>query len=729
MGGNWWADFWRNDIGVNVIPADSVKKKPLVEWTNDSKGDWQVEPISQEIHDEWKSNGMFEKGLAIICGQVFHNNEHLNKWLNGIDSDNRLGTEKICPGGVKQAAVITLVEQHDDKEKVHIYFYTERPIQSKVANDGKGGKVPQLEIKSGGKFLLYCAGGNHKDGSAIEIVGANCVKTVDAEALETRIDGICKEYGIPYLVNGNATSGKSIQEISKKGFVVHEGENRSLHILRYLDSKKAYNSDFGEEVMFALAMQFNNEHCDPPYPKKKIWELVIQSKTWIESQQGEGKIVVRSNENLKLDEYVIAKRLRELYNFKTLEKTKEILFWRAGKYREGGEEIISKRSRRIALGVRQVHIAEIKAIIRDETGYLSRDEFDKESYIVNMKNITFNLKTGEKEEYSPDYLSRVQVPIFYDPKAMCPRFNKFLSTSLDGDRRKIRIIWEMIALCFIKDNNLIEKGFMHTGMGSNGKSILFGIIIAMLGLENISSKTIQSLEKNRFALSGLEGKLANICPEVGGTKISSTEKIKGVISGDPLEGEKKGKDPYPFIPFATLIFSANEIPEVSDGSDGFARKFELIRWEKQFYGKDRDNSVKTIKNSPSELSGIFNKLVPIAKELLQTQKLKYESTVADVRLQWLAQSDSVQRFLDNNTKRKPDGACSIANVSANYHTFCKDKGLTPVSSAQFNKKMEKNGFARSQKRINGNPIKVWLGFELCDKPDTKQTTFGDEDDV
>jgi len=723
---NDWADYWFFEVGVNVIPADSVQKIPLVKWKEDPSGNWQVEPIPLKLFEEWKGKELFKKGMAVVCGEVFRG-ENKGKWFNGIDCDNKLGIEKMCPSGVKVIAGFTILEQHANKEKCHIYFYTERPIQSKSGNDGKEGTVPQIEIKSGGKFLLYCAGGNHKDGSTIEIVGVKQVKTVDAQALEERIESICKEYEIHYLVNGNVSQDKSIQEISKKDFVIHEGENRSLHILRYIDSKKAYNSDFGEEVMFALAMQFNNEHCVPPYSEKKVRELAVQSKTWIESKQGENEIIVRPNENLKLDEYIIAKRLRELYNFKTLEKTNEILFWRNGKYREGGEEIISKRSRRIALGVRKVHIAEIKAIIQDETGYLSRDEFDKENYMVNLKNCRFNLKTGERKDHSPDYLSRVQAPIFYDPKAMCPRFNKFLSTSLGGDRKKIRLIWEMIALCFIKDNNLIEKGFMHTGMGSNGKSVLFGIIIAMLGLENISSKTIQSLEKNRFALSGLEGKLANICPEVGGGKISSTEKIKGVISGDPLEGEKKGKDAYPFIPFATLIFSANEIPEVSDGSDGFARKFELIQWSIQFYGTNRDNSIKTIKNSPNELSGIFNKLIPIAKKLFETQKLTYESTVADVKLLWLAQSDSVQRFLDSNTKTKSDGVCSIASVSANYHSFCKNNGLTPVSSTEFNSKTETNGFERSLKRINGNPIRVWLGFELYDKQDTKQTTFVDED--
>ena len=217
--------------------------------------------------------------------------------------------------------------------------------------------------------------------------------------------------------------------------------------------------------------------------------------------------------------------------------------------------------------------------------------------------------------------------------------------------------------------------------------------------------------------------MANIGSENSGRRKLSNDKHKNIISGDLLEGEEKGVECYVFTPFATLIFAANEIPEVADGSDGFARKFELIQWEKQFYGKDRDHSVKDIKTTPSELSGIFNKLAPIAKELLQTQKLKYESTVADVRLQWLQQSDSVQRFLDGNIVRKSDGAGSVASVAARYEKFCKEKSLTPVSTQQFNKKMEKNGFSRAQKRLDVGNVKAWLGFELCDEPKSKQSTL------
>lgn len=51
------ADFWRYDIGVNVIPADTVNKKPLVSWT-----EWQDKPIPEKLHNRWKEERAFSDG-------------------------------------------------------------------------------------------------------------------------------------------------------------------------------------------------------------------------------------------------------------------------------------------------------------------------------------------------------------------------------------------------------------------------------------------------------------------------------------------------------------------------------------------------------------------------------------------------------------------------------------------------------------------------------------------
>ena len=54
-------------IGVNVIPADTKNKKPTVEWLQ-----YQDNPISEWQHEKWKSENAFSRGMAVIAGKVWH---------------------------------------------------------------------------------------------------------------------------------------------------------------------------------------------------------------------------------------------------------------------------------------------------------------------------------------------------------------------------------------------------------------------------------------------------------------------------------------------------------------------------------------------------------------------------------------------------------------------------------------------------------------------------------
>ena len=57
---NKWADFWHFHIGLNVIPADTENKTTYENWLQ-----WQDKSISDELHEERKKNGEYNKGIAI----------------------------------------------------------------------------------------------------------------------------------------------------------------------------------------------------------------------------------------------------------------------------------------------------------------------------------------------------------------------------------------------------------------------------------------------------------------------------------------------------------------------------------------------------------------------------------------------------------------------------------------------------------------------------------------
>src|SRR5687768_13858119 len=89
---NAWADYWRYDRGLNVIPAKTKIKKTYIEW---KQSGYQDNPISEEQHNEWKLTNAFAEGMAVITGKVWRG-EHMDEYFNCIDCDNRKAVEEFC---------------------------------------------------------------------------------------------------------------------------------------------------------------------------------------------------------------------------------------------------------------------------------------------------------------------------------------------------------------------------------------------------------------------------------------------------------------------------------------------------------------------------------------------------------------------------------------------------------------------------------------------------------
>ena len=58
---NEGADFWYNDIGLNVIPADTQNKRPIINWK-----EYQEKPVSDETFEQWKKTEHLKKELRLF---------------------------------------------------------------------------------------------------------------------------------------------------------------------------------------------------------------------------------------------------------------------------------------------------------------------------------------------------------------------------------------------------------------------------------------------------------------------------------------------------------------------------------------------------------------------------------------------------------------------------------------------------------------------------------------
>ena len=192
-------DYWRYNIGVNVIPADTAKKRPLVSWS-----EWQDEPISEELYNHWKSNDNFSKGIAIIPGKIWHREDKKDLYFIFIDVDRHEGIVELCTRNgetipLEIMAQKWLVEQHrDNPKKAHIYFYSPIPFPKKAPNSVLG-----LEIKGLGEHgIAFCSPSTHRDGMPYEIIGTaqpEVLTELQAQELIQHIDQICIKNDLQYL--------------------------------------------------------------------------------------------------------------------------------------------------------------------------------------------------------------------------------------------------------------------------------------------------------------------------------------------------------------------------------------------------------------------------------------------------------------------------------------------------------------------------------------------------
>jgi phage/plasmid-associated DNA primase len=168
--------------------------------------------------------------------------------------------------------------------------------------------------------------------------------------------------------------------------------------------------------------------------------------------------------------------------------------------------------------------AEIREHIKNRM-YHKLSEFDTNINVINTKNGFYDITSNKLTPHTAGYLSVNQIPVLYDPLARPRLFGKFLMEILYPS--EIRALVELMAYTFYRDNPF-EIITILLGDGSNGKSVVFGILTALHGAENVSNVPLRSIMERPFALHDLVGKNCNLDAELSSEKIEDTAILKKI---------------------------------------------------------------------------------------------------------------------------------------------------------------------------------------------------------
>jgi P4 family phage/plasmid primase-like protien len=275
------------------------------------------------------------------------------------------------------------------------------------------------------------------------------------------------------------------------------------------------------------------------------------------------------------------------------------------------------------------------------------DRFDVEpvSDLINLESGLLRWR-GDPDpyliEHSDECLSSVQLPVVWDPLAACPEFDAFLASAVPPD--ELERAWQVLGYLMMSGNPL-QRLFLLTGGGGNGKGVFLNVVRALLGDDNFSAIPLRRFAETQFASAELHGKLANVCGDIDARFIEDTGRIKELAGDDKIDAERKGRDPFKFLFWGKAIFSANSMPQASDSSKGWLRRWEVIDWPYEPTKIDPELSKRC--TTPESLSGIAVKAVDALRQLMSDGNFSHGESSTATHAQFAEKSNRVIRWVND----------------------------------------------------------------------------------
>lgn len=347
------------------------------------------------------------------------------------------------------------------------------------------------------------------------------------------------------------------------------------------------------------------------------------------------------------------------------------------------------------------------------TAYLPTPESNKDTVLINLQNGTFEI-SPQGTQLRPferlDFLT-YQLPFEYDPQAKAPLFEGYLNRVLP-DKERQRVLAEYLGFVFVKhgSNRLKEeKALILYGTGANGKSVFFEIVSALLGAENTSNYSLQSLtEVNGYNRAMIANKLVNYGSEINGKLESSF--FKQLVSGEPIEARLPYGQPFTMKQYAKLIFNSNELPKDVEHTNAYFRRFLIIPFDITIPPQEQDKQLHT-KIIENELSGVFNWVLDGLNRLLEQKRFSKCDAAQQAVEQYKIESNSIQLFFNEyGFKQSPTEYELIKNIYPRYRAFCAEDGMKPFSKRNFTKQLRNDSY--TVKRVTDNQLAVFIETDL-----------------
>lgn len=318
-------------------------------------------------------------------------------------------------------------------------------------------------------------------------------------------------------------------------------------------------------------------------------------------------------------------------------------------------------------------------------------------YLLNYKNGTLNLKTGELQPHNRrDHITRL-IDLEYKKDMKCPNWESFINKIFLGNKELIEYVQRSVGYS-MTGNATMQCFYILHGGGSNGKGTFMKTIMAVLGDYSGTLKGTSLMEKNndegaRGDLAKLESKRFVLVNELEDNKSLDEALVKSLSSGsdEVVPVRRMYEEEFDLKPTFKMWMTTNKLPKIKGTDQGIWRRVRKVPFEYDFEtdpDKDEDFFVNKL---IAELPGIVNWALEGCLKW-QREGIQVPEIVSYAINDYRHDMDTIQRFIDECCIVSETVKVNKVNMYDLYCEWCKENKEYTLSTIKFNKKLTEKGF-------------------------------------
>lgn len=343
---------------------------------------------------------------------------------------------------------------------------------------------------------------------------------------------------------------------------------------------------------------------------------------------------------------------------------------------------------------------------------VSIEDFDRDKYLLNVRNGTLDLRTLEFREHRADDLLLCVANVDYDPEADCPIYKRFMSEvtsfpdengSMQEDPDKAEYLQRILGYCLVGECVEDEFYILYGSTTRNGKSTLLSVIGDILGdygemIEPDALSQGRRATANDEQIADLKGKRFAHVEEPSKQMVFDTGLIKKLTGRSKLTASRKYEHRFSYMPEFKIVLATNYLPTVLDDTLFKSGRCKVITFDRHFSEEEQDKDLR--RKLKAEASGILNWMLEGLKHY-KDRRTQPPASVVKATEDYRQISDRIENFLKECTEEVKDEHITLKELYEVYTEWCKASGYSAEGKQKFSDALKRKRMLISYKQIKG----------------------------